>query len=84
MNNSDILNEEVKSILNNRIFWQNVKNLIKVLEPIKKAIVYLESKSVTLVDYFLELIKLKLEIDDLSEEMNQLFQSNALSIFNNR
>ena len=56
------LSAEVKSLLQNHLFFQNVEELIKIIKPIKEVITSLEFKTTTLIDYFIQLIKLSVVI----------------------
>ena len=56
--NPDTLSTKVKEIIRNQIFFQDVKELTKVIQPIKDVLTSLEYKSTTLCDCFIQLVKL--------------------------
>ena len=49
--NPDNLSTEVKEIIRNRIFFQDVEELTKVIQLIKDVLTSLEYKSTTLCDF---------------------------------
>ncbi|RGB24871.1 hypothetical protein C1646_772497 [Rhizophagus diaphanus] len=56
-----------KTILKNHFYYVNLEELVSIIEPIKKALKYLEFKSTTLADYFIKIIKLYATIKNLPE-----------------
>jgi hypothetical protein len=80
----DLLNQNIIIILRNRQFFADLEELNKILAPIKKACTILESKNTTLIDCFLQLVILAMEIQSLSEGSNQNFRNNCIEIFNRR
>ncbi|CAJ0851878.1 10050_t:CDS:2, partial [Entrophospora sp. SA101] len=51
--NPEILNNSIKNLLGNRFFFQDVEELIKIIEPIKETIISLEFKTASLTDCFI-------------------------------
>ncbi|CAB5368067.1 unnamed protein product [Rhizophagus irregularis] len=79
----DTLSSEVKDLLRNRIFFQNVEELIKIIKPIKEVLTSLEYKMTTLSDCFIQLMKLGIMIQ-IPNVLNQEFHSYCLEKFNLR
>ena len=82
--NPDTLSTEVKEIIRNRIFFQDVEELTKVIQPIKDVLTSLEYKSTTLCDCFIQLVKLAIIIKSSSMLTNMEFRSFCLEKFNLR
>ena len=82
--NPNTLSTEVKEIIRNRIFFQDVEELIKVIQPIKDVLTSLEYKSTTLCDCFIQLVKLAIIIKSPSMLTNTEFRSFCLEKFNIR
>jgi hypothetical protein len=80
----DILSAEVKALLQNCLFFQNVEELVKVVKPIKDVITSLEFKSTTLTDCFIQLIKLSMAIKVYQKIANPDFRTYYLEKFNTR
>ncbi|PKB92991.1 hypothetical protein RhiirA5_442694 [Rhizophagus irregularis] len=55
-NDSNLLNDKVKRVIQTRNFFSDLRILSFVLNPLRKAVLALESKSATLGDCFLSLI----------------------------
>ena len=60
----------------------NVKELEAILKPVKETIKCLEYKAISLMDYFLHLVKLALSIKSLSDSSS--FCQQCIVIFNKR
>ena len=75
---------EVKEIIRNRIFFKDVEELTKVIQPIKDVLTSLEYKSTTLCDCFIQLVKLAIIIKSSSMLTNTEFRSFCLEKFNLR
>lgn len=71
-------------MLQNRLFFQNVEELVKVVKPIKDVITSLEFKSTTLTDCFIQLIKLFMAIKVYQKIANPDFRTYCLEKFNTR
>ncbi|CAG8691156.1 14096_t:CDS:2, partial [Dentiscutata erythropus] len=74
-NSPEILSQAVISILRSRAFFDDVRILVYILGPVKKAITILESRSCNLADCFCELIHLGASINKLSLSDHSIFQS---------
>ena len=81
---SSLLNDKVKRILQSRNFFSDLRILSFVLEPLKKAILALESRSVTLGDCFLGLVRLSAVFKKLPKTFNQNFRNHCISVMNER
>ena len=79
--NPDTLSTEVKEIIRNRIFFQDVEELTKVIQPIKDVLTALEYKSTTLCDCFIQLVKLAIIIKSSSMLTNTEFRLFCLEKF---
>ncbi|CAB5373970.1 unnamed protein product [Rhizophagus irregularis] len=77
----DTLSSEVKNLLRNQIFFQNVEELIKIIKLIKEVLTSLEYKMTTLLDCFIQLMKFEIMIQ-IPNVLNQEFHSYCLEKFN--
>ena len=82
-NHPETLNNEIKDLLRNRIFYQNVEELIKIIKPIKEVLTSLEYKTTTLSDCFIQLMKLGVTIK-IPNMVNSEFRLFCLEKFNLR
>ncbi|GBC24127.2 ribonuclease H-like domain-containing protein [Rhizophagus irregularis DAOM 181602=DAOM 197198] len=80
----EILNNEIKSLLRSRSFFNDVDAVNTLLDPVKSAVKALEFKSTTLADCFVELIKLSQRINFLPPISDQNFKSTCIELFNKR
>ncbi|CAI2199521.1 13714_t:CDS:1, partial [Funneliformis geosporum] len=78
----ETLRDNIKSLLRNYIFFQDVEKLIKLLKPIKEVIVSLEYKLTSLADCFIQLMKLGIAFKSYPTITNVLFQSYCIDKFN--
>jgi hypothetical protein len=81
---SETFRDDIKTLLKNRIFFQDVEELIKLLKPIKEVIVSLEYKSTSLSDCFIQLMKLGIAFKSYPTITNILFRSYCIDKFNHR
>lgn len=58
MRNQNEINQNIKLIINNATFWDEIQIGIKVTKPIKESIKCLESRQATLSDCFFHLMKI--------------------------
>ena len=82
--NPDTLSIGVKEIIRNWIFFQDIEELTKVIQPIKDVLTSLEYKSTTLCDCFIQLVKLAIIIKSPRMLTNTEFRSFCLEKFNIR
>ena len=82
-NHPETLNNEIKDLLRNQIFYQDVEKLIKIIKPIKEVLISLEFKITTLSDCFIQLMKLGIMIK-IPNLLNSEFHSYCLEKFNLR
>ena len=80
-----LTNESVKKILGLREFFHDVTFLTSVLLPLKMAILNLEGTNSNLADCFIQLIKLVVSINKITNErrMNG-FKNHCIKIINER
>ncbi|RHZ82662.1 hypothetical protein Glove_106g33 [Diversispora epigaea] len=79
-----IINENIRKIIKNRIFFQNCEELKNILYLIKKVIKSLEYRSTTLIDCFLQLIYLLATINiilGIKEHYQRPIYESALEIW---
>ena len=65
-------------------FFQDVEELIKIIQPIKEIITSLEFKSTTLTDCFIQLIKLSVAVKIYPTIANSSFRTYCLEQFDKR
>ncbi|CAB4436449.1 unnamed protein product [Rhizophagus irregularis] len=82
-NYPETLNDEIKTLLHNQIFYQDVEKLVKIIKPIKEVLTSLEFKTTTLSDCFIQLMKLRFMIK-LPNLLNSEFRLYCLEKFNLR
>ena len=70
----------IKNIINNHQFWQEVEQLELILAPIKRAVTAVKTKSSNTVLSFLELVKLANAIKSFSIYINSNFQKQYIRI----
>ncbi|CAG8857254.1 13244_t:CDS:1, partial [Gigaspora margarita] len=73
-NSLEILSQAVISILRSHAFFDDVRILVFILGPVKKAITILESCSCNLADCFCKLIHLGASINKLSLSDHSIFR----------
>jgi hypothetical protein len=82
-NYPETLSSEIKDLLRNRIFYQDVEELVNIIKPIKEVLTSLEYKTTTLSDCFIQLIKLGIMIK-CTNLLNSEFRLYCLEKFNLR
>src|SRR4051812_43531284 len=82
-NHPETLNDEIKTLLHNQIFYENVEDIVKIIKPIKEVKTSLEFKTTTLLGCFIQLMKLGFIIK-LPNLLNSEFCSYCLEKFNLR
>ncbi|CAB4411334.1 unnamed protein product [Rhizophagus irregularis] len=83
-NDSNLLNDKVKRVIQTQNFFSDLRILSFVLNPLRKAVLALESKSATLGDYFLSLIRLSAVLKKLPRSFNQNFRNHYFNVMNER
>jgi hypothetical protein len=83
-NDNDLLNDKVRRVIQTRNFFSNLRILSFVLNPLRKAVLALESKSATLGDCFLSLIRLSAVLKKLPRSFNQNFRNHCFNVMNER
>ncbi|CAJ0640421.1 3345_t:CDS:1, partial [Entrophospora sp. SA101] len=79
-----LLNDKVKHIIQGRNFFSDLRILAFVLNPLRKAILALESRSATLSDCFLNLVQLAAVLKKLPKSFNQTFRNHCFKVMNER
>ncbi|CAG8784834.1 10839_t:CDS:2, partial [Racocetra fulgida] len=76
-NQSEIFQDalNIKNILRNYQFWQNVEQLETILAPSKRAIQAVETKSSNIALCFLELVKMAIAIKKISNITDSNFKT---------
>jgi len=77
-------NSRVKTIIEGRNFWSDLKILAFVLDPLRKVILALESRSATLADCYLSLARLAAAIKLLPRSFNKDFRNHCYYTMNKR
>ena len=80
----ETLKEDIKDLLRNRFFFQDVEELVKIIQPIKEVLISLEYKTTTLADCFIQLMKLGVAFKLYPNITNISFRSYCLDKFNKR
>jgi len=85
-NNHDCLltNDKIKRIIQSRDFFSNLRVLAFVLDPLRKAVLSLESKTATLSDCFLSLARLAATLKKLPSSFNPAFRNHCVGVINRR
>lgn len=83
-NDSNLLNDRVKRVIQTRNFFSDLRILLFVLDPLRKAVLALESRSATLGDCFLSLIRLSAVLKKLPRSFNQTFRNHCFNVMNER
>ena len=79
-----LTNDKIKLIIQARNFFADLRILSFILDPLKKTILNLESRSATLGDCFLGLIRLAAVLKKLPTSFNPSFRSHCVKIINER
>lgn len=79
-----ITNRTVKQILRQPYFFSDLKILVKILSPIRTAIMNLEARSTTLADCFIQFVCLAAAIKKISSLRIKEFKKYCIHIFNKR
>jgi hypothetical protein len=79
-----LTNDKIKPIIQARNFFADLRILSFILDPLKKMILNLESRSATLGDCFLGLVRLAAVLKKLPTSFNPSFRSHCVKIINER
>jgi hypothetical protein len=79
-----LLSDKAKHIIQGRNFFSNLRILAFVLDPLRKAVLVLESRSATLGDCFLNLAQLAAVLKKLPRSFNQTFRNHCFKVMNER
>lgn len=84
VNHSSLTNERVQKIVRGRNFFNDLKIIAFVLNPIRECVLELEGKRVTLGDCFFHLAKLGAALKKLPKRDNTSFYNHCISAMNKR
>jgi hypothetical protein len=79
-----LTNDKIKPIIQSRNFFSNLRILAFVLDPLRKAVLSLESKKATLADCFLSLARLAATLKKLPRSFNPEFRRHCVKVINER
>ena len=79
-----LTNDKIKTIIRAQNFFSNLRVLLFVLNPLRKAVLALESRSATLADCFLSLARLAAVLNKLPKSFDLAFRSHCAKIINKR
>lgn len=82
--NPEKISTEISVLIRSRTFFTDVEAVNTLLEPVKSVVKTLEFKTTTLVDCFVELIKLSQKIRSLPPVSDYDFKHQCIEIFNKR
>src|SRR2546423_11171840 len=75
----------VKKILKLRGFFHDVQLITSVLLPLRNAVLHLEKTNINLADCFIQLVKLAVNINKISNEQGIIgFKNHCIKIINER
>jgi len=79
-----LTNSRIKPIIQARSFFDDLKILAFVLNPLRKAVLALEARTATLADCYLSLARLGAVLKNLPRSFHQDFRNHCFNIMNNR
>src|ERR1044072_4870630 len=79
-----MLSQAVKTIISARGFFYDVSFLKSVLLPLRTAILRLKKANINLADCFVQLIRLAVNINNISNEQMVGFKNHCINIINKR
>ena len=82
VNHSSLTNERVQKIVRGRNFFDDLKIIAFVLNPIRECVLELEGNRVTLGDCFFHLAKLGAALKKLLKRDNTSFYNHFISVMN--
>jgi hypothetical protein len=79
-----LTNDKIKPIIQLRGFFSDLQVLAFVLDPLRKAVLSLESRKATLADCFLSLARLAATLKKLPGSFNTTFRNHCVNVINKR
>jgi hypothetical protein len=79
-----LTNDKIKPIIQARNFFADLRILSFILDPLKKTVLNLESRSATLGDCFLGLVRLAAVVKKLPTSFDSSFRSHCIKVINER
>src|ERR1044072_7020877 len=77
-------NSRIKTIIQGRNFFSDLKILAFILNPLRKGILSLEARTATLADCYLNMAKLGAALKNLPKIFNRDFRNNCHIVMNKR
>jgi hypothetical protein len=79
-----LTNFKVKTIIQGRNFFSDLKILAFVLDPLRKAVLSLKGQIATLADCYLSLARLGAALKNLPRSFNRDFRNHCYTVMNKR
>ena len=79
-----LTNNKIKPIIQLRGFFLDLRVLAFVLDPLRKAVLFLESRRATLADCFLSLARLAATLKKLPSSFNVTFRKHCIKVIDER
>jgi len=79
-----LTNDKIKPIIQLRGFFSDLRVLAFVLDPLRKAVLSLESRKATLADCFLSLARLAAALKRLPSSFSPTFRNHCINVINKR
>lgn len=84
LDNHEISNDSVKSIIKKRGFFDDIYVLSDILKPIKEAILMLEGTNTNLADCYLQLLRMAANFKSMPTDDYKTLKNSCIKIFNRR
>ena len=81
---TNLLTAKIKTIIQGRNFFSELKILAFVLNPLRKTILSLEARTATLADCFLSIARLGAVLKNLPRDFNLNFRNHCHLVMNKR
>ena len=81
---ANLLITKIKTIIQGRNFFSDLKILAFVLNPLRKTILSLEARTATLADCFLSIARLGSALKNLTRDFNRGFRNHCHIVMNKR
>ena len=81
---TNLLITKIKTIIQGRNFFSDLKILAFVLNPLRKTILSLETRTATLADCFLNIARLGAALKNLPQSFNRDFRNHCHVVMNKR
>ena len=81
---TNLLIAKIKTIIQGRNFFSDLKILAFILNPLRKTILSLEARTATLADCFLSIARLEAVLKNLPRDFNLNFRNHCHLVMNKR